>query len=597
MYGKLQLMRLWMEEIDPKYIDVVLVHDAQDELTGEELKSVIRQFPDKQIQLVEGTYGSPGLARNAGIEVAKGDWLAFWDSDDSPNVEGFIEMVSRAEQLGYELAVGGYKVVDQSQSIKVSSNFSFPSLGDWGSNIPINPGIWRWAFRKELFENLRFEPFSMGEDQSLLVCIKPLSRNLLIYERSVYRYSTNILGQLTANKKKVDELWQSIIFLVKRMKSEIRSTNYFEAVILLRQCITAIRKARFKIKILSSVILLWTLISLCIFRIRVLITSIKCIFLFGIRDKKVPRLTEVFMLGGLGNQLFQIAAGLQLAAGNDLYVNYSAHSYSKDGFSDLKEFKLPKNVFIEKRFSYNILQKKFINLAIRLSSSIEVFSSKRKLYSFFVKNVQGFMGIIWIGKWKINKGVGFDPEFERSSANYALGYFQTHRYFNTPEVNKLLREISLVEPSQQFLYGQNELRNLDSLVVHIRLGDYLTEPDIGIPSLGYFHNSINRLWSSGNYSRVCLFSNDVSSAMEYVPTIFHTSLWIPNENLVSTSETLELMRYGKGYVLSNSSFSWWAAQLSYSDLPEVICPDPWFDKKSEPNDLIPERWARSPRLQ
>jgi hypothetical protein len=67
---------------------------------------------------------------------------------------------------------------------------------------------------------------------------------------------------------------------------------------------------------------------------------------------------------------------------------------------------------------------------------------------------------------------------------------------------------------------------------------------------------------------------------------------MPSEDLISSAETLELMRHGKGYVLSNSSFSWWAGALSHVDNASIICPTPWFERKNEPIDLIPKDWVR-----
>jgi hypothetical protein len=94
------------------------------------------------------------------------------------------------------------------------------------------------------------------------------------------------------------------------------------------------------------------------------------------------------------------------------------------------------------------------------------------------------------------------------------------------------------------------------------------------------------------FSRIALFSNDIVAALEYIPSSLREHLWIPSKDLTSTTETLELMRNGKGYVLSNSSFSWWAAVLTYGDMPLVISPTPWFQKKTEPVDLIPHDWLR-----
>jgi len=595
MYGRLHFVRDWLETIDPNVIEVVLIHDIQDANTSRELTSMVTNFAEKKIRLIEGYFGSPGLARNAGIEIAKSEWIVFWDSDDTPDVDAFIEMVTKAKKAGAEIAIGGYQIVNFGESQKNPSATILPALGDWGSNIPINPGIWRWAFRSHLFRNLRFESFGMGEDQALLICIEPLLRNLFIFERCVYHYSINQESRLTSNKNRINEISKSIRFITHRLR--FQKKNYFEATVLLRQCVTAIKKAKFSAKVLGLAVLLSTFVELAMLNTKTLIKSIRSIYLFAFRKKYEPYKFEVLMLGGLGNQLFQLAAGLRLAGTENLHINYGAHQKKINGFTDLQEFVLPANVLIDEKHSFTFIQRKLINFGIRLSSSNESLALNRATVVALVKCLQLLLGISSPGKWKINNGVGFDEMFEKNAANYNIGYFQTYKYLQLPDVRKVIDGITLREPSEVFLSSQKELIKFNSVVVHVRLGDYRTESKFGIPSVRYFHESIIELWRTGEYARICLFTNEINDALKYVPLFLHEKTWIPNKSLVSTSETLELMRHGKGFVLSNSSFGWWAAQLSHHDSPVVICPSPWFAKKNEPNALIPEEWIRNARLE
>ena len=50
------------------------------------------------------------------------------------------------------------------------------------------------------------------------------------------------------------------------------------------------------------------------------------------------------------------------------------------------------------------------------------------------------------------------------------------------------------------------------------------------------------------------------------------------------------MRYGHGYIIANSSLSWWAASLSHAKNPLVVAPSPWFKQIGTPNKLIPDNW-------
>ena len=60
----------------------------------------------------------------------------------------------------------------------------------------------------------------------------------------------------------------------------------------------------------------------------------------------------------------------------------------------------------------------------------------------------------------------------------------------------------------------------------------------------------------------------------------------------SDVEVWDLFRHFKGYIISNSSFSWWAAFLRKDRTAPVFCPDPWFQGMKDPDSLIPHEWHK-----
>ena len=596
MSGRLEVMHSWLRDVDSKVIEVILVHDNQDTSTGKELSEIVKNLPSQKITLIEGKFDSPGAARNAGLVQAKSSWIVFWDSDDLPNVEEFILMIRNADSTDYKIAIGGYETISYQSEEKINGILSLPTIGKWGSNIPLNPGIWRWAFKREIVGDLRFENFLMGEDQCFLVSVEPLSKELYVHEKSVYSYYLNRPGQLTGNSLAINEITKSIRFLKKLFRSRKARPNYFELIILLRQSLTAIKKGNLQTKIYGARSLAALLTSSIFLNIQALIESIKCIYLLSLRRKSNPPNSEVLSIGGLGNQLFQLAAGLHFSGANELSFDYSAHQKGIEGSKDLSEFLIPSHVQLTNSFKFDLIQKKIINFCIRMSSSVSEKIIMKDFRLRIIPILQAVLGWIYPGNWKVNLGVGFDENHDLSPSNYHIGYFQTRRYFDDAQVQQSMRDLRLRNPSEPFIKNCAELVNMDSLVVHIRLGDYVNESNFGIPSKKYFHDSIIELWNLNIFSRISLFSNDIFAALEYIPSSLQEHLWMPSKRLTSAAETLELMRHGKGYVLSNSSFSWWAAALSYTDTPSVICPTPWFQKKTEPVDLVPKEWTRKSSL-
>jgi hypothetical protein len=53
---------------------------------------------------------------------------------------------------------------------------------------------------------------------------------------------------------------------------------------------------------------------------------------------------------------------------------------------------------------------------------------------------------------------------------------------------------------------------------------------------------------------------------------------------------MEVMRFGGGFIVANSTFSWWAAQLRYKRFAQVVCPSPWFKFTESPENIVDKEW-------
>ena len=134
------------------------------------------------------------------------------------------------------------------------------------------------------------------------------------------------------------------------------------------------------------------------------------------------------------------------------------------------------------------------------------------------------------------------------------------------------------------------------LVVHVRLGDYKIEKNIGILSPEYYKNALEQIWDESQFNRIWVFSDEIELAKKFIPEIYHHKVnWFDSID-GSTISTFEVMRYGKGYVIANSTYSWWAAMLSYCEWVKVVCPEPWYVGQNSPLRIIPGNWQTVSRF-
>jgi hypothetical protein len=130
------------------------------------------------------------------------------------------------------------------------------------------------------------------------------------------------------------------------------------------------------------------------------------------------------------------------------------------------------------------------------------------------------------------------------------------------------------------------------LVVHIRRGDYLLNPQLGVLSKKYYLENIAHVLKETNAKSVWIFSDNCESPLDFIPEQFRAITRVMNFDNISDLETLEIMKLGHAFLIANSSFSWWAAYLSNADSKNIYVPEPWFSGLPTPSDLFPSNWRR-----
>ena len=305
--------------------------------------------------------------------------------------------------------------------------------------------------------------------------------------------------------------------------------------------------------------------------------------------------TIVVLTGGLGNQLFTLAAGLYFSNGEEVCTDSHLLSPRKNNSQQAEVYSLglPSRVQVIELFqSKGTISKRVAGYLLRIGLKRKGLESIPG-YSIAVKIIGGLVLSLTAKKFVfplVGKGVGYFNSSKVNPRNFLIGYFQSYRWASNPFVYEELMKISPINRSLDLESLRMLSQNEKPLIVHIRLGDYKFENHFGIPSRNYFNAAIDELWANNIYQKIWVFSDEIEEAKSFINESFHSRIrWIHEVN-ASTVETFEAMRYGHGYVIANSTFSWWAAFLSYTGSPRVIAPWPWFAGMESPIELIPPTW-------
>jgi hypothetical protein len=306
----------------------------------------------------------------------------------------------------------------------------------------------------------------------------------------------------------------------------------------------------------------------------------------------------VQITGGLGNQLFQFAAGLSLIKDELEPINIEeklGKPRSADGgTADIFGFVLPQtfNIISIKSGRVSEFMSRVTGFCLRLGVIPSKIESNRVIKSFIIFIASVLLSLFLKERKliQIGNGVGYTELGNRSSVPYLIGYFQSYLYAERNHDHLMKLKIGNLGPELKELTVAAETEM--PLVVHCRFGDYLLESDFGIPSKEYYQAAISGFLANGICKSIWVFSDDLIRAKEKLDlNIGFPIRWISAVDNSDVS-TLQAMRLGRGFVIANSTFSWWAAYLSMNPNAEVVAPTPWFMGMEDPVNLIPPRWRQ-----
>jgi glycosyltransferase involved in cell wall biosynthesis len=592
--GPLDTLLSWVENALLHDLHLVIVLDGTSKGDDESLKRLATLSGYSNLVILNGLYGSPGAARNAGLKLATGRWVFFWDSDDLPNIQNAKSMVLEAERTNSQFAVGSFEWRILQPAYKAEQHLLNGSLEENLLRVGLNPGIWRFAFRRTQII-YAFSTLQMAEDQIFILQNADFSKNHLAYQDIVYYYHTGISTQQTAVTGFIPDLTESIEVTSRLLRKQVGSRQKFlTRIFLVRQIFTGLKHGSRKTRLEIALKFIRIMISLGLIGSILLATdAIKVLRIKKLQKEGGVRIV-VPLTGGLGNQLFQLAIALSLAKGNSVLLNQSIGRprTNKDGLPEIASFEFPQNVTLGAKKSSNFVLIKLSGLMLRSGINprpIEKFYLWRLVLKLLWRIVAS-LSLLMNVKPIAGSGVGYFevPKIERKTLLY--GYFQSYRWPESVklEMQKLRPRIS--RDALDRLKVESDIER--PLVVHIRLGDYRNEEDFGLLDEAYFLTSTQEMWSTKRFGRIWLFSDEPSEAIKYFPANLTPHIRIMSEFQDSTALTFESMRLGHGYVISNSTFSWWGAFLSYHPNPSVIAPSPWFKNLAEPIDLVPPDWFR-----
>ncbi|MGZ0068021.1 alpha-1,2-fucosyltransferase [Microbacterium arborescens] len=175
-----------------------------------------------------------------------------------------------------------------------------------------------------------------------------------------------------------------------------------------------------------------------------------------------------------------------------------------------------------------------------------------------------------------------------------VGYFQSRKYFPTvaPRLVDAMLEMPEAEAESSILA---RMRAEPAITLHLRRGDYLAVPTERqfIASVAYAKRAIALTRRLGLDLPVRVFSDSVDLVRRELAGVDAHLLFVDDDGSLDIWNTLKAMAAGTAMIMSNSSFSWWAATLMArrsENPPVIIGPRPWTSSGTAKADLLEADW-------
>jgi hypothetical protein len=252
------------------------------------------------------------------------------------------------------------------------------------------------------------------------------------------------------------------------------------------------------------------------------------------------------LMGGLGNQMFQISKAVSEGLKNNIKTQFLKRSY------------IPMEGNQPTKYLDNIFRN--VNFVDSIPDTVKINEPK---WSYTDLSVMYYT----------------NTEF--------YGYFQSSKNFNG--FGNRIKE--MFSPTKEFI---NKIKilypkifNENSISIHVRRGDYLGVSEI-LPVIdkSYIDECLRQM---GDYSNIFIFSNDKDWCKENLN--YHNSIVVEG---LEDYEELWAISLCNHNIMSNSSFSWWGSYINNNKNKKIFVPTIWFGPNGEKDfkDIYEDEWIK-----
>lgn len=201
-----------------KDIEIILVDDGSPDRCGEICEEYAAK--DARIVVIHQENGGLSAARNTGLDIARGEYIMFVDSDDWVEPTYCEKALEKIQEHQVEIVIFGY--YGAYKNIKIAKKAHSPRIMDGNEALrhiilhdepSLYDAAWNKIYHKSRFQDIRFPLGMIAEDAAVMYKLLHNTPQVFVYDQCLYNYRKRMYS-LAGSIVKPSVKTQSHIFIV-----------------------------------------------------------------------------------------------------------------------------------------------------------------------------------------------------------------------------------------------------------------------------------------------------------------------------------------------------------------------------------------------
>lgn len=252
----LNTMAKCLKEQTYEDLDIIFVNDGSTDKSCDILKKI--KSDDSRVKVYTQNNQGVSAARNKGIELADGEYIAFIDADDKISNDYFEVLVNCMETNNADIVCCGIEEVlldENNEPVKTKcltyKDECIESFDDYLKDGTYYFVVWSKLFRSELIKNLRFEPIRYGEDSMFMAKTFSLNPKTCLTSYVGYTYyrwqqSATKNKKITEKDLEANQTWLDIIKNYLYPNASFKAMPWIYEKYMMYSCAVIVRLVKYK---------------------------------------------------------------------------------------------------------------------------------------------------------------------------------------------------------------------------------------------------------------------------------------------------------------------------------------------------------------